>query len=92
VSRNSTPKLGEWSEGKLYQFRQTDGGPVVDPESGKMITYTVEKAGGIPETLAAVYADGLQSVMAAMYAAGIFRGREAGKREAQAEMRRAIGV
>jgi hypothetical protein len=91
MGRNSIPKLGEWREGHLYRFRTSDGDPVFSAEGGKFIVYEVIKSEGV-HVLATAFADGLQEVMASMWESGFDKGKQDGKRQALADVRRALGV
>lgn len=37
MGRNLIPKLGEWREGQLYRFRNSDNKGIPEPASGKML-------------------------------------------------------
>ncbi|MFG1462329.1 hypothetical protein V5F77_05460 [Xanthobacter sp. DSM 24535] len=91
MGRNSTPKLDERREGKLYRFRHPDETPVLSANDGHMIVYEMVTQSGT-QILATAWADGLQTVMAEMWESGYRKGLSAGSEAAKEEIRRSLGA
>ena len=93
MGRNLIPKLGEWRDGELYNFKYIDGSYVDDSSNGKMVVFTCQKGRDAEEqTLATAWADGLQELMAAMYESGFQKGKLAGASEARQEILKALRI
>lgn len=91
MGRNSIPKLFEWRDGVLYRFRSSSGKDL-QANSGDMIVYERDIAGGETEVLATAWADGLTEVMTAMFEAGQCKGYNKGYAKAQTDIRRSLGI
>lgn len=105
MGRNAIPKLGEWRDGQLYEFTvrahwpDKADPPYPRPDDGRMICYErtnapylVQAGAPVSEILATCYADGFQECMASMYHDGFTKGKAEGRKEALAEVRRALGI